>query len=84
MIAGEFEAGPQQTLVIYEPPDTGSEIDPLAIFAEISADAASRAGAGLRVRTMTALPLRHSGTYVGRTGSGYETKVAIAVLYEHV
>ena len=32
--------------------------------------------------SMTAMPLRHAGAMWGQEGSGYETKGAVAVLYE--
>jgi hypothetical protein len=83
MIAGEFEAGPDHTLVVYTPIDAGVELDPVAIIAEIAEDAAARAGRGLRILSMTTIPLRHAGTYFGQEGSGFQTKAAIAVVYEH-
>jgi hypothetical protein len=30
---------------------------------------------------MAAEPLRHAAAYLGREGSGYETKMAVAVVY---
>lgn len=52
MIAGEFEAGPDHTIVVYTPPDAGVELDAV-------------------------------GTYFGQEGSGFQTRVAIAVVFEH-
>jgi hypothetical protein len=48
----------------------------------IAADARERAGSGLRLLSMTSMPLRHGGIVFGQEGSGYQTKVAVAVLYE--
>jgi hypothetical protein len=73
-------AGEAQLLVVYQPMDDGNELDPLAIFSEIAADAAKRAADGHSIVTMTVLPLRHAQVF-GRTGSGYETKTAVAVVY---
>lgn len=78
----EFPAGPDHVLVVYEPPDIGSEIDPANLFGWIAADARDRAGSGLRMLSMTTIPLRHAGTAFGNDGSGYQTKLAVAVLYE--
>lgn len=78
----EFDAGPDHVIVLYQPPDTGAELEPALIFSVIAADAAERASTGLRLLSMTAMPLRHAGVAFGGQGSGYETKGAIAVLYE--
>jgi hypothetical protein len=78
----EYEVGPDQLLVVYWPEDMGTELDAAAIFGAIAADAARRDADGYRIRTMTSMPLRHAGTWPGREGSGYETKVAVALIYE--
>jgi len=82
MVVGEFEAGPDHTIVVYAPPDVSTELDPAAIFAEVAADASTRAGSGMRILSMTSMPLRHTGAWMGQEGSGYQTKVAVAVVYE--
>ena len=78
----EYPAGPDHVIVVYQPPDLGSEIDPANLMGWIAADAAARAGRGLRILSMTTIPLRHAGTYFGQEGSGFQTKVAVAVVYE--
>jgi hypothetical protein len=78
----EFEAGPDQLLVVYQPDDVSVELDPVTIFSQIADDAAARAEDGFRIISLTSMPLRHAGTYLGQEGSGFETKVAVAVLYE--
>src|SRR3954463_6780550 len=78
----EFEAGPDHVIVLYQPHDTSTEVDAGWIFGSIAADAAPRADSGLRMLSMTSMPLRHAGTAWGNDGSGYQTKVAVAVLYE--
>lgn len=78
----EFEAGPDHLIVLYLPADVSNEIDPVAIFAGIAADAAGRADAGLRILSMTTMPLRHGGLWAGAEGSGYQTKTSVAVVYE--
>jgi hypothetical protein len=77
-----FDAGPDRVLVVYQPPDLSSELDPASIFGAIARDAARRAADGLRILSMTAMPLRHAGAFFGQEGSGLETKVAVAVVYE--
>ena len=77
-----FDAGPDHVIVVYQPPDLSAELDPLSIFGAIAADAARRAAGGLRILSMTSMPLRHAGAFFGQQGSGLETKVAVAVVYE--
>jgi hypothetical protein len=78
----EYEAGPDHVLVVYQPPDLGSEVDPANLMGWIAADARLRAKVGLRMLSLTSLPLRQAGTAFGNDGSGYATKVAVTVLYE--
>jgi hypothetical protein len=80
----ELRAGPDQVLVVYRPADLGSEIDPLAVFSAIAADAEQRAANREWIVSMAALPLRHAGTALGQEGSGYETKTAVAVVYGRI
>jgi hypothetical protein len=78
----EFRAGPDQRIVVYHVTDTGEELNPVAIFAEIAEDASKRAAQGQRIVTISTLSTRHSAAYFGRDGSGFETKASIAVVYE--
>ena len=77
-----FEAGPDHVIVVYLPADMGVEIDPVGIFSAVAADASVRASDGLRLLSMTSTPLRHAGAWLGQEGGGFQTKVAIAVVYE--
>jgi len=81
MIQSEREAGDGQTIVVYQGDDTGTEIDAGALMDVVAADAAERDRRGRRIAAMTSIPQRHSGAYLGREGSGYETKTAIIVVY---
>ena len=81
MPPSELNAGANQSIVVYVSPDTGGEIDPVAFYGEIAADAAVRAGAGQRIVSIAAVPTRHSQGFLAREGSGYETKMAVAVVY---
>jgi hypothetical protein len=78
----EYPAGPDHVIVLYLPADVSTEIDPIAIFGAIAADATARAAAGLRILSMTTMPLRHGGAWAGAEGSGYQTKTSVAVVYE--
>ena len=77
----EFDAGNGQSIVVYVSSDTGSEIDPTALYREIASDAEQRAAAGQKIVSVAAVPTRHSAAFLGREGSGYETKFAVAVVY---
>ena len=78
----DLEAGPDQVIVVYVPPDTGGELDPAAIYGHIADDATKRDSDGLRIVSMHAMPLRHAGVYLGRNGSGFESRVAVVTVYE--
>ena len=77
----EFQAGPNQAIVVYVSDDNANEIDPAQIFAEIAQDAQERAVGGWRIVSTAAVPTRHAQAFMGREGSGYETKAAVAVVY---
>ena len=83
MQKSEFPAGPTQTIVVYLSDDTANEIDPTALFGEIALDAQERAAKGWVIVSTAALPTRHAQAFMGREGSGYETKAAVAVTYSH-
>ena len=80
----ELAAGPDQAVVVYQPPDDGAELDPIRIFSVVARDAAERAANGEWIVTMAVLPLRHSAVAFGRDGSGFATKAAVAVVYGRV
>ncbi len=81
MAQTEFPAGPSQSIVVYTSGDVGAEIDPAAMYQAIAKDAEQRALAGWRIVSTAAEPVRHAGTFLGREGSGYETKFSVAVVY---
>jgi hypothetical protein len=81
MTQTEFSAGPNQSIVVYLSPDMGVEIDPAAFYGAIAQDAEARAASGWRIVSTAAVPVRHAGAFLGREGSGYETKVSVAVVY---
>ena len=81
MQSNQFPVGTNQLIVVYEPDDTGSEVDPYAIYGQIAQDAAARAAQNWRLVSLASTALRHAQAYIGRDGSGYETSVAIAVVY---
>ena len=77
----EFDAGPGRKLVIFTPPDTGSEIDIDWTFGQVAADAAARASQGWQLLSLTVVPLRHSAAFIAREGSGYESKISVVALF---
>jgi hypothetical protein len=82
MYRSELPAGDGQLIVLYQPEDTGIEIGPRELYAFIAEDAARlSAERGLRLLSMTSTALRHSAADFGREGSGYQTKVCVAVAY---
>ena len=81
MYRNDYPAGSDQVLVVYVSDDTGSEVDPTALYAQIAGDAGERAKLGLHIVSIAAVPIRHAGVYLGRAGSGYETRIAVAVVY---
>ena len=81
MTQSEFSAGPNQSIVVYISGDAGTEIDPAGLYQAIAQDAERRAASGWRIVSTAAVPVRHAGAFLGREGSGYETKVSVAVVY---
>jgi hypothetical protein len=77
----EYQAGSTQAIVVYSPDDTGSEIDPVAVYGEVAADAGEWAAKGWRIVSTAALPTRHAQAFMGREGSGYDTKMTVIVVY---
>lgn len=77
----EFEAGPNQMIVVYTPDDIGRPIDPVAMFREVAADAKTWASNGWRILSTAAMPTHHSVSLQGREGFGYETQAAVIIVY---
>jgi hypothetical protein len=80
-VPSELIAGANQSIVVYLSSDTGTEVDPMALYAEVALDAERRSEAGQRIVSMASVPVRHAGVLMGRQGSGFETKIAVAVVY---
>lgn len=81
METNEFAAGASQTIVVYVSSDTADEVDPAQLYGEIAGDAAARLLKGQHIVSLAATPLRHAQSFLGRQGSGYETKISVAVVY---
>jgi hypothetical protein len=77
----EFDAGANQLIVVYQPADTGEELDSVSIFGYIAGDSETRAQSGQRIVSIAVMANRHSAVAFGREGSGYQTKASIAVVY---
>ena len=78
----EWQIGLNQVIVVYVSVDTSEEVDPMIFFADIADDAKQYAGQGFRISAMTGLPLRHTAVFMGRDGSGYQSKACVTVVYE--
>jgi len=76
-----LEAGPDQIVVVYSPADTSNEVDVAAAYAAVATDAAERSASGWRIVATTAVTTRHAQAFLGREGSGYETKMSVVVVY---
>ncbi len=81
MQSNELAAGAGQAIVVYVSDDTSDEVDPNAMYGEIADDAAARLLKGQRLVSLAASPLRHAQSFIGREGSGYETKISVAAIY---
>jgi hypothetical protein len=81
MQKNEWKIGLKQVMVVYISDDTGEEVDPITFYDEIAVDAQEYAQRGQRITAMSSAPLRHAGAFLGREGSGYETKLCVSVVY---
>ena len=81
MQSNEFSAGAGQSIDVYVSDDTSDEVDPDTMYGEIAEDAAARLLNGQRLVSLAASPLRHAQSFMGREGSGYETKISVAAIY---
>ena len=81
METNEFAAGAGQLIVVYVSNDTSDEVNPASLYGEIAQDAAARLLKGQRIISLAATPLRHAQAFMSRQGSGYETKISVAVVY---
>ena len=81
MQRSEFEAGPNQAIVVYTPGDYGRQIDPVAIYRDVAVDAQAWAANGWRIVSTSAMPVRHVLSLQGREGWGSESQVAIMIVY---
>ncbi|HLX35116.1 MAG TPA: hypothetical protein VKR30_07720 [Candidatus Limnocylindrales bacterium] len=79
--ANEIPVSPDRLVVVYQPPDTGSEVDPVSVLTLIAGDAGRRAPNGWELASLTSMNLRHAALFMGRQGSGFESKVAIIAVY---
>lgn len=77
----EIPVSPERKIVLYQPADTGGEIDPDVLFTLIAADAGRSPSDGWQLASLDTMNLRHSGIYLGQEGSGFETKLAVVALF---
>jgi len=81
MLVQEFAAGAGQSIVVYVSDDDGGEVDPVEIYRYVPTNSARRAQHGVRIVAMSSFPLRHAQAWMAREGSGYQSKIAVAVVY---
>jgi len=77
----EIPVSEDRMLVVYLPPDNGVEVDVGSIMTLVAADAAARGSSGWQLASVDTMNIRHAGVYFGQQGSGFETKLAVTVLY---
>ena len=80
----DYAAGADQVITVFVTDDRTAQLDPDATFMAIAADAAERDQQGWRCVSMTALPLRQTGTtgnVLFQSGGQFATMAAVAVLY---
>ncbi len=80
----EYPAGADQVITVFVTDDRSAQLDADEIFMAIAADAAERDQQGWRAVSMTALPLRQTGTtgnVLFQSGGQFATMAAVAVLY---
>ncbi len=76
-----LDAGSNQIIVVYSPADTSNEVDVAAAYGAVAMDAAEKSSSGWRIASTTAVTTRHAQAFMGREGSGYETKLSVVVVY---
>ena len=77
----EFEAGPNQAIVIYTSDATGTDANPAAVYSAVAADAGNWAANGWRIAAMTATPARQLIYMMAREGTVHQTAMSVAVVY---
>ena len=80
----DYPAGADQVITVFVTGDSGSQLDADEIFMAVAADAAERDQQGWRAVSMTAIPLRQTGTagnVLFQSGGQFATLAAVAVLY---
>jgi hypothetical protein len=80
----DYEAGPNQVIVVYVSEDTGEMIDVDETWASIARDAQDRAAQGWHIVSTAGVPMRQMGTagnILFQSGGQYATQAAIAIVY---
>jgi hypothetical protein len=80
----EQSAGDDQLLVLFVNQDTAEMVDPSAFLQALSEDAAARRPKGWRLVSVSAMPLRQTGTLGNvfwQTGGQYATQAGLLAIY---
>jgi hypothetical protein len=79
-----IEAGPSQAIVLYVSPDTGSLVEPVALWNRIADHARGLSQEGWRIVSTAVMPMRQMGTagnILFQSGGQYVTQEAVVVVY---
>jgi hypothetical protein len=77
----EFEAGPNQAIVIYTSDDTGTDAAPAAVYSAVATDAGNWAATGWHIVSTTAIPVRQLIYMMAREGTVHQTTMSVVVVY---
>lgn len=80
----EYDAGPDQTIVLFVTEDYGGPLDPAAIFQAVADEARDRETSGWRIVSVSTMPVRQMGTAGNiffQSGGQFASKAAVAVVF---
>jgi hypothetical protein len=80
----EYDAGPDQTIVLLVTEDYGGPLDPGEIFQAVADEARDRATSGWRIVSISTMPVRQMGTAGNiffQSGGQFASKAAVAVVF---
>jgi hypothetical protein len=80
----EYDAGPDQVIVLFVTEDYGEPLDPGEIFQAVADEARNRSTAGWRIVSVSTMPVRQMGTAGNiffQSGGQFASKAAVAVVF---
>jgi hypothetical protein len=81
MQRAEFDAGPNQAIVIYTSDDMGTDVNLGTIYSAVASDAGNWAANGWHIASMTASPTRQLIYMMAREGTVHQTAMSVVVVY---